>query len=238
MAVEVTCVLAPNPGPMTLQGTNTYVLRGTGGAVVVDPGPLHEPHLRAVAATGSIDAIVVTHSHADHAEGAARLADLTGARRWPPLREGERLAVGEVTAQVLATPGHTSDSVCLLLAERGELLTGDTVLGSGTTVVAYPDGRLADYLASLARLAALPLTAILPGHGPRVSDPAGWIAYYRAHRTDRLAQVRTAVANGATTAAEVVAEVYRDVDPALWPAAEMSVGAQLAYLAGEQRSGP
>lgn len=237
MAVELSCLLAPNPGPLTLEGTNTYVVRGSGGAVVVDPGPLHEAHLARVAATGPVDRIVLTHDHPDHADGADRLAELTGAEVCPALLDGQTVVAGEVRLEVLATPGHTSDSVCLLLAERGELLTGDTVLGRGTTVVAHPDGRLADYLASLARLARLPLAAILPGHGPRVEDPAGWVRFYQRHRRERLAQVRRAWAAGARTPGEVVRLVYADVDPLLWAAAELSVAAQLQFLA-EQEARP
>lgn len=230
MSTEVTVVLAPNPGPMTLEGTNSYVLRGTGGAVVIDPGPLHEGHLCAIAATGPLDAILLTHSHPDHAAGAARLRELTGAP-LRPVKQGEQLRFGEISLAVMGTPGHTGDSVSFLLEESADLLTGDTILGRGTTVVAHPDGRLADYLDSLARIAQLPLRRILPGHGPEVTDPSAWVAYYRRHRAERLDQVRAAVAAGATTASEVVAAVYSDVDPVLWPAATLSVLAQLDYLA-------
>lgn len=234
MSVEITRVLAPNPGPMTLEGTNTYLLRGTGGAVVVDPGPLHEGHLAAVTAAVAAEPIIVillTHGHPDHAAGAARLAELTGARLVRAAAPDRVLRAGEVALRVLATPGHTADSRCFLVEESGDLLTGDTVLGRGTTVVAHPDGRLADYLASLERIAGLPLRRLLPGHGPEVADPAGWVAYYRRHRAQRLDQVRAAVAAGASTPGEVVATVYADVDPVLWPAAEQSVRAQLDYLA-------
>jgi glyoxylase-like metal-dependent hydrolase (beta-lactamase superfamily II) len=131
------------------------------------------------------------------------------------------------------TPGHSSDSVCFLLHADRALLTGDTVLGRGTTVVAHPDGRLRDYLDSLQRLRDLADTdvdVLLPGHGPVVDDPIAVLDHYLAHRTERLEQVRAAMADGASTAGDVVQVVYADVDPSLWPAAEMSVRAQVDYL--------
>jgi glyoxylase-like metal-dependent hydrolase (beta-lactamase superfamily II) len=134
----------------------------------------------------------------------------------------------------VVTPGHSSDSVCLLLTADRALLTGDTVLGRGTTVVAFPDGRLGDYLDSLQRLRDLADTDIdvlLPGHGPVLETPVEVLTYYLKHREERLAQVRAAVAAGDKEAKDVVRRVYADVDPALWPAAELSVRAQLDYLA-------
>ena len=248
------CVLAPNASPMTLDGTNTWVLAepGSGLAVVVDPGPLDEGHLRAVLdhveSTGRRVAVtLLTHGHPDHAEGAARFAELTGTgvRALDPafrlgdegLRDGQVLDVGGLELRVVATPGHTSDSLCFQLTADAALLTGDTVLGRGTTVVAHPDGRLGDYLDSLRRLRTLAarhgdrgVRTVLPGHGPVLADALGTVEYYLAHRASRLAQVETAVESGLRTPAEVVAKVYADVDPALWPAAEWSVRAQLEYL--------
>ena len=239
-------LLAPNPGPMTLDGTNTWVLRepGDGPCVVVDPGPLDEGHLTRVAEHGPVGLIVLTHGHADHAEGAARLRELTGApvlARDPalcidaePLGEGPARPAHGVEWLTVLTPGHSSDSVCLVLPADRALLTGDTVLGRGTTVVAHPDGRLADYLDSLQRLRDLAETdvdVVLPGHGPVVDDALAVLTYYLEHREERLGQVRAALAAGARDAAEVVRTVYADVDPSLWSAAEMSVRAQLDYLA-------
>lgn len=245
------CVLAPNPSPMTLDGTNTWIVAEPGSdlAVVVDPGPLDEQHLRAVAdaagAAGKRVALtLLTHGHADHAEGAARFAELTGTAVRaldPALRLGdEGLAPGDVITtgglelRVVATPGHTADSLCFHLPADGAVLTGDTVLGRGTTVVAHPDGRLGDYLDSLRRLQGLAsgggAHTVLPGHGPVLTDALGAVEYYLAHRAARLAQVETAVESGTTTAAQVVARVYADVDRALWPAAELSVLAQMEYL--------
>ncbi len=244
------CVLAPNPSPMTLDGTNTWVIAepGSSAVVVVDPGPDDEEHLRRVldaACEGGrrVAQIVLTHGHPDHSAGAARFAELSGAPVGaldPALRLGtEGYGAGDVITaagcelRVVATPGHTADSLSLLLIADGGLLTGDTVLGRGTTVIAG-DGSLGDYLRTLDQLRVLAddagLRVLLPGHGPLLSDPAGVLDYYIAHRKERLDQVRAALAAGARTPAEVVAIVYADVDKVLWPAAGQSVRAQLDYL--------
>ena len=245
------CVLAPNPSPMTLDGTNTWVIAepGASSVLVVDPGPDDEDHLRRVlevagAGDRRVTQIVLTHGHPDHSAGAARFAELTGAPVGaldPAFRLGSEgftagavLDAGGCELRVVATPGHTADSLSLLLAADGGLLTGDTVLGRGTTVIAS-DGSLGDYLRTLDKLRSLAddagLRVLLPGHGPLLSDPAGVLDYYIAHRKERLDQVRAALAAGARTPAEVVAIVYADVDRSLWPAAEQSVRAQLDYLA-------
>jgi glyoxylase-like metal-dependent hydrolase (beta-lactamase superfamily II) len=254
---RATCLLAPNPSPMTLDGTNTWVIAepGSPSAVVVDPGPDDEPHLRrvlAAAAAGErrVASILLTHGHLDHSAGAARLAELSGAsiQAADPARRlgAEGFADGDVVTaagcelRVVATPGHSSDSVSLLLPADGTLFTGDTVLGRGTTVIAR-DGRLGDYLRSLEQLRELAevagLRLLLPGHGPMLADPIGILDYYLAHRAERLDQVRAALAAGATTPAEIVAMIYTDVDRSVWPAAEWSVRAQLDYLAEGERSG-
>ncbi|MEU7133075.1 MBL fold metallo-hydrolase [Streptomyces sp. NPDC046261] len=248
---RATCVLAANPSAMTLEGTNTWILAEPDSdlAVVVDPGPLDEAHLANVIATAEaagkrVALTLLTHGHPDHSDGAARFAELTGTHVRaldPALRlGGEGLGVGDVITtgglelHVISTPGHTADSLCFHLPADRALLTGDTVLGHGTTVVAHPDGRLGDYLDSLRRLRALTVDegveAVLPGHGPVLDDARGAIEYYLAHRAKRLAQVETAVENGHRTPSEVVAAVYADVDRRLWPAAELSVRAQLDYL--------
>src|SRR3954464_6073368 len=196
---------------MTLDGTNTWVLREPGGtgSVVVDPGPLDEAHLARIAEHGPVRLIVLTHGHLDHSEGAPRLRELTGApvlARDPalcigtePMQEGSATPVDGVEWLTVLTPGHSSDSVCLLLPADRALLTGDTVLGRGTTVVAHPDGRLGDYLDSLQRLRDLAETdvdALLPGHGPVVKNPLAVLDFYVTHRQERLDQVRAAVAAG------------------------------------------
>jgi glyoxylase-like metal-dependent hydrolase (beta-lactamase superfamily II) len=238
---------------MTLNGTNTWLIAEPGGpsALVVDPGPDDEDHLRRVvgllAGTGQrVAQILLTHGHSDHSAGAARLAALTGApvlAADPAFRlggaglsPGDTLTAAGCEVQVVGTPGHTADSVCLLLPADGALLTGDTVLGRGTTVIAQ-DGSLADYLVSLDRLRALAddarLQVLLPGHGPVLADPAGVLDFYIAHRRERLAEVAAALAAGDRSPAEIVARVYVDVDRGLWPFAEWSVRAQLAYLADQ-----
>ncbi|WP_426310671.1 MBL fold metallo-hydrolase [Cellulosimicrobium sp. E-16] len=299
---------ADNPGPMTLDGTRSYVLRAPGSAtcVVVDPGPDDAAHLDALAAAGDVELVLVTHRHADHTAGAPGLQERTGApvraadpahcHGGEPLRDGEVIEAAGLRVVVLAAPGHTADSVCLVLPDDGPVastsdlaggatrpgdatsgdgtaggatsgggtpgdtrsgdaatagagapsgttvLTGDTVLGTGTTVIAQPDGSLGAYLASLDAIEAVasagpaPATG-LPGHGPVVEDLAGRVRAYREHRLDRLAQVRAALdALGLTAGAHdaverVVARVYADVDPSVLGAARQSVAAQLAFLA-------
>jgi glyoxylase-like metal-dependent hydrolase (beta-lactamase superfamily II) len=237
-------VRADNPGPMTLEGTNTYILRRPDGdgAIVVDPGPLDEAHLAAVAFHGPVHLILLTHGHRDHAEGARLFQEMTGAPMTavdPAYAVGEQPLTGSasfdvagLSVRVLATPGHTADSVSFLVEDdEPAVLTGDTVLGRGSTVVAHPDGRLGPYLDSLSRLQQLGPITLLPGHGPVQPDAGAMARGYLAHRAERLEQVRTAVAAGAGTPEDVVRRVYADVDPALWPAAELSVRAQLDYLA-------
>ncbi|MEU4551644.1 MBL fold metallo-hydrolase [Micromonospora violae] len=242
----VALLRAPNPGPMTLDGTNTWVLRAPAAeyAIVVDPGPADEGHLTRIAEHGPIGLILITHGHPDHTEGAARLSELLGGVHvlaadpahtvgGEPLTEsGEQLGGFGLEIRLLATPGHTADSVCFLVEHDDEqvVLTGDTILGRGTTVVAHPDGHLGDYLSSLELLSAYRGIPALPGHGPALADCAAAADFYLAHRRARLDQVRTAVAAGAHTPADVVATVYADVDRSLWWAAEWSVRAQLEYL--------
>jgi glyoxylase-like metal-dependent hydrolase (beta-lactamase superfamily II) len=226
----VTLVRASNPGPMTLDGTNSWVLAAPGGCtVVVDPGPADEGHLaRLVEHRPSL--ILVTHTHPDHVEGLPHLLDMLGEPRVPVWdRVEEHRSLDGLEISLLATPGHTDDSVCFRVEVDGHpaVLTGDTILGRGTTVL---DGTLRDYLASLDRLEGLGPMPVLPGHGPALADCGAAAHAYREHRRARLAEVRDAVNVGARTAREIVEIVYADVDPTLWPAAELSVRAQLAYL--------
>lgn len=238
-------LLAPNPGMMTLDGTNTWVI-GADEVVVVDPGPEDEGHLRRVAdhlAGRRVTEILLTHGHFDHSGGAKRFAELVDApvRALDPrhrlgaegLADGDVVTVAGLEIHVYGTPGHSFDSLCFWLPQDRAMLTGDTVLGRGTTVVAQ-DGGLADYLHSLDRLrkAAEELEAevLLPGHGPVLADPIGALDGYIAHRRERLDQIRAARRQGAKTPRDIVEIVYADVDRSLWPAAEMSVRAQLDYL--------
>jgi glyoxylase-like metal-dependent hydrolase (beta-lactamase superfamily II) len=254
------CVLAPNANMMTLDGTNTWVLREPDGrrSVVVDPGPPDEGHLAAVAqAAGEVAVVLLTHHHLDHSESAREFATRMGCgvRALDPahrlgdegLGEGDVVEVDGLEVHVVATPGHTADSLSFVLPAERAVLTGDTVLGRGTTVVAHPDGQLGAYLDSLDRLHALAeaqeIASVWPGHGPVLDDALGALDFYRAHRRERLDQVREALRElraaphpeGIATEElprRVVEAVYVDVDPVLWPAAELSVRAQLAYLEG------
>ncbi len=240
-------VRADNPGLMTLDGTNTWILREPGAtrSVVVDPGPDDVGHLDLVhEAAGDVGLILFTHRHFDHTDALQGFARRTGAparatdpefcRDAEPLVDGETIEVDGLRLDVVATPGHSSDSTCFRLLDEPTLLTGDTVLGRGTTVVAHPDGVLGPYLDSLALLRELVeeglVDRILPGHGPVVDQPGPVLDYYLEHRQERLDQVRAALDAGATTPREVVEHVYTDVDQSLWPAAELSVRAQLDYL--------
>ncbi|GGN98795.1 MBL fold metallo-hydrolase [Microbispora bryophytorum] len=239
-------VLAPNPSPMTLDGTNTWIVGGADAVLVVDPGPDDEAHLRRVAERVDgrrVTAVLLTHGHPDHSEGAAALARMLGApvRALDPrlrlgeegLADGDVVAAGDTEVRVVGTPGHSFDSLCFWLPGDRAMLTGDTILGRGTTVIA-PDGDLGDYLRSLDRLRQgaemLEATVLLPGHGPVLPDPSGVLDAYIAHRRVRLEQVREAIRRGARDAREIVEMVYAEVDRSLWPAAEMSVAAQLNYL--------
>ena len=232
---------------MTLDGTNTWVLREPDArrSIVIDPGPLDDGHLAAIhEAADPVGVVLLTHRHLDHSEGARAFAEAAGcgvraldpAFRLGPegLGEGDVVEVDGLELRVVATPGHSSDSLSFVLPAESTVLTGDTVLGRGTTVVAHPDGELGAYLGSLRRRRDLAesaeVTRVWPGHGPLIDDALAVIEGYLAHRAERLEQVREAMAAGASTPREVVGRVYADVDPVLWPAAELSVRAQLEYL--------
>jgi glyoxylase-like metal-dependent hydrolase (beta-lactamase superfamily II) len=276
----VSMVRADNPGPMALDGTRSYVLRAPGatGCVVVDPGPDLDEHLDALAAAGPVELVLITHRHPDHTAGSAGLRERTGApvrARDPefclggePLHGGDVLDVAGLRIEVLATPGHTRDSVSFVVSgpaasvadglPAGEVapgaaasdtetvvLTGDTVLGRGTTVIAEPDGSLHDYFGSLDLLeSAGDGTLGLPAHGEPIGDLAAAVRMYRAHRIERLEQIRHALnqlgvpddgggAEISELAESVVGIVYADVDPAVLGAARQSVTAQLNYLRGD-----
>ena len=201
------CVLAPNANMMTLDGTNTWVLREPGArrSVVIDPGPPDESHLDAVAEqAGDVGVVLLTHHHLDHSEAAKEFAERVGCgvRALDPeyrlgsegLGGGDVVEVDGLEIRVVATPGHTADSLSFVLPAEAAVLTGDTVLGRGTTVVAHPDGQLGAYLDSLDRLHALAeaheIGTIWPGHGPVIDDALGALDYYIAHRAERLAAGR------------------------------------------------
>jgi len=252
----VTRVLAPNPSPMTLDGTNTYVVGspGTGQAVVVDPGPDDPAHLAAVEAAlagrgARCVAVLVTHHHGDHAEAAQPWGARFGAPvaaadaavagpRGRVLEPGERLALAGTTIGVIPTPGHTADHLAFRL-ESGAVLVGDHVLGRGTSVVTYPEGDVTAYLESLRRVHDLGPAALYCGHGPELTeDPGAVLDFYLAHRAYREQQLLDALAAGPATVDELVATVYADVPRQVWPAAAQSTRATLAKLTAEGRVEP
>lgn len=236
-----------NPSPMTLEGTNTYLLGAEDAPklVVVDPGPEDHPaHLEAIlAAAGDqqIGLILVTHHHHDHFGGAASLATATGApiRTFSPdlctgadpVHHGERISASGVEVVVLHTPGHTSDSVSFWLPEAGAMITGDTILGQGTTMLDFPDGTLTDYLASLDQLAQYPQAALLPAHGPLGAQLGPVVTQYREHRLQRLEQVRGLLADHGQLSAEEVAQmVYGEASGVHPRVLAMIAAAQLDHI--------
>ncbi|GAA1870952.1 MBL fold metallo-hydrolase [Brevibacterium marinum] len=244
-------IRANNPSPMTLTGTNTYVIASADdtSAVLIDPGPEmaeHRENFLAAVGDRSLAAIILTHQHADHSEMLGSVEQWAPevpvyavlekfSRLSSPVRDGDSIPFGTGTAdvmEVVATPGHTMDSISLI--HDHVLYSGDTVLGEGTTIVTHPEGSLRDYLASIDRLLRLldegAYSAIEPAHGPSIESPREVLEYYRSHRLERIEQVRAALAQGAVSATEVCDIVYHDVDPSVRGAAEQIVRAQLNYL--------
>jgi len=234
-------LLQRNPSPMTLEGTNTWIVRAPGerDCVVVDPGEDEPGHLDRVAAQGPVALVLLTHRHPDHASGARRFAELTGAPvraahprlAADPLQDDDVIRVGALAVQVLYTPGHTGDSVCFLLPDEGSVLTGDTVLGGGSPIV--KPGRLGQFFDSLDRLSevlAPPGSVILPGHGPALPDPVPELERRRRSRMKRVAQVADAMAAGIDDADALVDHVYPGIAAELRDAARISVEASMAHL--------
>lgn len=247
-------LLCDNPGVMELDGTNTWILRAPGNAdcVVVDPGPPgHKKHVKAIAQQPGIALTLITHRHGDHTgaidplfkrSGAPTRARLhTHCRDAAPLTDREVIEAAGLQITVLFTPGHTGDSASYLVEYDGQraILTGDTILGSGTTVIDTTDGSLRDYMNSLNRLIVDGGdAALLPAHGPDHPTLEPVARYYKAHREERIHQIRAALDEMGVSAKtakpmKVVKKVYADVDKKLWPAARMSVKAQLEYLRAE-----
>ncbi|OBA68355.1 MBL fold metallo-hydrolase [Mycolicibacterium elephantis] len=237
-------LLCDNPGKMTLEGTNTWVLRGSGSdeLVLVDPGPDDDDeHVARLAELGKIPLILISHRHEDHTGAIDRIVEQTGAvvrslgsgflrGLGGPLADGEVIEAAGLRITVMATPGHTADSVSFVLDDA--VLTADTVLGRGTTVIDKENGSLQEYLESLRRLRGLGRRAVLPGHGPELADLEAVSDMYLAHREERLEQVRAALRDLGDDAStrQIVEHVYTDVDKELWDVAEWSVQAQLDYL--------
>jgi glyoxylase-like metal-dependent hydrolase (beta-lactamase superfamily II) len=241
--VKIARLTAPNPGPFTLDGTQTYLL---GDTAVLDPGPLIDAHIDAIRnALPNLQTILITHRHGDHAPAAVPLKAMTGAKIIAPpgvldevdqrVHGGETLTIDDVSVEVIATPGHTSEHVCYLTSDR-DLFTGDTVLGSGTTAIFPPDGHMGDYLRSLHVLRAKNPQRIYPAHGPIRDDAMALIDEYIAHRLERERQVLAAIASGATSVTEMRKSIYPELDARLHQAAEIQLTAHLIKLVEEERA--
>jgi glyoxylase-like metal-dependent hydrolase (beta-lactamase superfamily II) len=244
--MKIETILAPNPGPFTLDGTRTYVLDGT---AVIDPGPDIASHVEAIlAAAPNLRTILITHRHADHSPAAVPLKQRCHARIFAPantladevvdrrIHGGEHLDLSGIPLEVIATPGHTNEHVCFLSAD-GDLFTGDTILGSGTTAIFPPDGDMGDYLLSLQLLRSKSPRRIFPAHGPTRDDAVALIDEYIAHRLDREAQIVAALRGRAATIPELRRTIYPELDPRLEWAAEVQLLAHLIKLVGEGRVG-
>ncbi len=254
-------LLAPNGSPFTYTGTQTYLVGGHEGLAVIDPGPDLPEHLEALlSAIGGapVLAISCTHTHRDHSPAARPLAHLTGApivgcaplvlnsdepRADAPfdadylpdrvLSDGEKFTGPGWTLTTVATPGHTSNHLCFALEESGALFTGDHVMGWSTTVVAPPDGDMADYMASLDKLYQRDDKVYYPAHGPAVTRPRQLVRGMIGHRRQRERQILKLLQHGPQAIADLVPLMYKGVDTRLWPAAGQSVRAHLLDL--EQR---
>ena len=251
-------VLAPNGSPFTYTGTQTYLVGESEGLAVIDPGPAEPEHLAALErgiGDAPVVAILCTHTHRDHSPAAAPLAALTGApivgcaplaiesgelradapfdKSYAPdrvLADGEQIAGPGWTLTAIATPGHTSNHLCFALEETGALFTGDHVMGWSTTVVAPPDGDMADYMASLDKLHAREDRVYYPAHGPAVHKPKQLVRGMIGHRRLRERQILRLLGHAPQTVAELVPQMYKGVSEFLWPAAGLSVSAHLFDL--------
>ncbi|HSP13850.1 MAG TPA: MBL fold metallo-hydrolase [Thermoanaerobaculia bacterium] len=242
--MNIRSLTAPNPGPFTLDGTRTYLL---GESAVIDPGPAIESHVRAIIESmPTVDRILITHRHADHAPAAIPLKEATGARIFAPegvlddahvdhrVSDGEFINVEGTPVEVIATPGHTREHVCYLTAS-GDLFTGDTILGFGTTAIFPPDGNMREYIDSLRLLRWRDPKRIWPAHGPTRDDAIALIDEYIEHRLAREQQIVAAFAAGARTPAAIRQRIYGDLDERLHRAAEIQVEAHLIKLREEGR---
>jgi glyoxylase-like metal-dependent hydrolase (beta-lactamase superfamily II) len=244
VTVSIRRVLAPNPGPFTLEGTNTWIV-GEGPSVVIDPGPDDPGHiLRVLDEAEPIGAILLTHRHEDHAPGAARLAEASAAmvHAFRPeagegkLDDGATLEARGSRLRAIHTPGHSSDHVCFLMEPERVLFTGDAVLGQGTSVVDPPDGDMAAYVRSLRKLRELEPATVYPGHGPPILTPIGRLDYYIRHREEREEAVLASLEEGKRSPAEMVPGIYgKELDEVMFPAAGRSVLAHLLKLEREGR---
>ena len=235
LTLRVARVVAPNPGPYTGPGTNTWLLDAGPVVVVIDPGPDDDGHLAALNKRlrgRTVGVVLVTHSHPDHLPLAERFArpHHASVRRYPELADGDVVRAGTLNITALYTPGHSADHLSFHLPEDGAIFTGDLVLGQGSSMVTYPEGDVAAYLRSLDALAALHPRILYPGHWNPVRDAMAKIEEYRRHRLEREAQILAEVRRGAGTAQELTLRVYGDLDEKLMVAAEMTLRAHLRKL--------
>lgn len=263
VAPGIVRVTAPNAGPFTFTGTNSFIL-GNDRVVVVDPGPADERHVVALgAAIGGrpVEAVLLTHTHGDHSALAARFAREVGGPLWfegphrpsrPPrrferdwvgehsdyglqpdrvLQDGEVIALDGLAIEVIATPGHCANHLCFGLQDRPELLSGDHVMGWNSTMIAVPDGSMADYLRSLRKVEAARYSRYLPAHGGEIADGPDFARLLRLHREMRNKEIVRAVETGATSITDLMQAIYPKVPIAVAPAARMTLKAHIEYLA-------
>lgn len=229
-------LIAPNPGPYTGPGTNTWIVDAGPVVVVIDPGPDDDRHLSALNRRlrgATVGVVLVTHYHPDHLPLADRLAHEHHAtvRRFPELADGDVVRAGNLSVTALHTPGHSSDHMCFWLAHDGALFTGDLVLGLGSSMVTYPEGDVAAYIRSLDRLLALKPRILFPGHWDPVKDAMRKLAEYRAHRLEREAQILAEIKRRPGTARDLTRRVYgAELSDDLVAAAEMTLRAHLKKL--------
>jgi glyoxylase-like metal-dependent hydrolase (beta-lactamase superfamily II) len=249
---RVVRVLAPNPSPMTLEGTNSYVILGGSEAIAIDPGPADPAHIDAIVAAAArhgakIAAIAVTHGHPDHAPGAAPLHARTGApvyahalARFPhdvTSAEGDLIVAGNAALRVIEAPGHAREHLIFAFDDDASIFTGDVVVGRGTIVIAPPGGDMRDYQETLERLRreCANVRVIYGGHGAPIDAPLAKIDEYIAHRISRERELLELLTGGERTIPEIVESIYWDVPKALWPAAARQVFAYLIALERERR---
>jgi glyoxylase-like metal-dependent hydrolase (beta-lactamase superfamily II) len=232
---QVTRVVAPNPGPYTGPGTNTWIVDAGPVVVVIDPGPDDDTHLAALErwiGRKTVGVVLVTHSHSDHLPLAERFArpHKASVRRYPELDDGDVVRAGNLSVTALYTPGHSADHLSFLLADDMAVFTGDLILGQGSSMVTYPEGDVAAYLRSLDRVAGLEPRTLFPGHWDPVTDAMAKIAEYKGHRLEREAQILAEVRRGEGTAADLTGRVYGELEDKLMLAAEMTLRAHLKKL--------